>query len=259
MWSVGISASPCCDAKRMGYDNRQINRIIVRAAQFFLNQDMQVIFGHDWREDGVMRAVAEFANKVVEGVEDCAVILDNVESSCEVQQIKPRMINVVPTGYGSLSRLALEAERDGGGVLEVVPVGDEMPKESSEDRASQLEVLREKITERLNPGVRVCLGGKEKGYEGREPGVIEEARLALEWGKPLYLLGGFGGATRLLGEPIGVSEYWKANNGLEDEFKRELFETTDIEHALRIIAKGIRKVKTNYQESPHRGSLTLFA
>ena len=67
MWSVGISASPCADAERIGYDNRQINRIVIRVAQFFLNRDMRVIFGHDWREDGVMRAVAEFASKVAAG------------------------------------------------------------------------------------------------------------------------------------------------------------------------------------------------
>jgi len=67
MWSIGISVSPCSDAEKIGYDNRQINRIVVRAAQFFLNRDMQVIFGHDWRKDGVMEAIAKFAIKVASG------------------------------------------------------------------------------------------------------------------------------------------------------------------------------------------------
>ena len=64
MWSVGISVSPSTEAARLGYDNRQINRIVVRMAQYFLARDMRVIFGHDWREDGVMRAVADFAGLV---------------------------------------------------------------------------------------------------------------------------------------------------------------------------------------------------
>ena len=54
MWSVGISVSPCEEAARLGYDERQINRIVIRMAQYFLDQNMRVIFGHDWREDGVM-------------------------------------------------------------------------------------------------------------------------------------------------------------------------------------------------------------
>ena len=53
MWSVGISVSPSSEAERLGYDERQINRIVIRMAQFFLDRDMRVIFGHDWREDGV--------------------------------------------------------------------------------------------------------------------------------------------------------------------------------------------------------------
>ena len=53
MWSVGISVSPCEDATRIDYDTRQINRIVIRMAQYFLDRDMRVIFGHDWREDGV--------------------------------------------------------------------------------------------------------------------------------------------------------------------------------------------------------------
>ena len=61
MWSVNISVSPCSDAARIGYDERQINRIVIQMAQFFLDRNMRIIFGHDWREDGVMRAVANFA------------------------------------------------------------------------------------------------------------------------------------------------------------------------------------------------------
>ena len=70
---------------------------------------------------------------------------------------------------------------------------------------------------------------------------MEEARLALNYGEPLYLLGGFGGATRLFGEEeeYGRSQYWRTSNGLGDEEKQELFETTDIERALRLISGGI--------------------
>lgn len=45
---------------------------------------------------------------------------------------------------------------------------------------------------------RIVLGGKTTGFSGFVPGVFEEALLTLEASRPLYLLGGFGGATEVL-------------------------------------------------------------
>ena len=246
MWSVGISISPCMEAERIGYDSRQINRIVIRLAQFFLNRDMRVIFGHDWREDGVMRAVAEFASKVAAGAKGFEETSGRVRSKREEGREQPRMLNVVPTGRDSLNRAALEAEHDGGGVLEVISTRELFWEEAwGKDRPAELTALRKWITGLLDPGCRICLGGKEKGYEGVEPGVMEEARMALKCEKPLYLLGGFGGATRTFGEndDYGCTKYWAADNGLREGVKRELFNTTDIEHAVRIISDGIKEVK----------------
>ncbi|GAA2611541.1 TIR domain-containing protein [Paractinoplanes durhamensis] len=43
---------------------------------------------------------------------------------------------------------------------------------------------------------RVALGGKLLGYYGLMPGVVEEILLTVRAGKPVFLLGAFGGATR---------------------------------------------------------------
>lgn len=45
---------------------------------------------------------------------------------------------------------------------------------------------------------RVVLGGKVQGYRGFLPGIFEEALLTLETPRPLYVLGGFGGAAEIL-------------------------------------------------------------
>lgn len=49
---------------------------------------------------------------------------------------------------------------------------------------------------------RILLGGKEKGYSGFLPGIVEEALTTFEKGCPVYLLGGFGGATQVLADAI---------------------------------------------------------
>ena len=253
MWSVGISVSPCSDATRIGYDARQINRIVVRMAQYFLDLNMRVMFGHDWRDDGVMRAVANFAEVVAERRED--TLDEDSNGARRTNTEKPRMLNVVPTGRAPLSGAALEAQRASGGVLKVIPLNEEKGSarepdaayphtKSFDERAQELTALRREITKRLDPGCRVCLGGRTTGYEGCMPGVQEEAQLALEYNKPLYLMGGFGGASRQFGttRESGL-DYWGIANGLEHSERWELFETTDVEHALRLIATGIRVLR----------------
>jgi len=55
------------------------------------------------------------------------------------------------------------------------------------------------IVEIIPPGAaRVILGGKIDNYCGFLPGIFEEALLTLENGRPLYVLGGFGGAAEAL-------------------------------------------------------------
>ena len=265
-WSVGISVSPCEEAAKIGYDERQINRIVIRMAQFFLDRDMRVVFGHDWREDGVMQAVADFAAVVA-----ARAAVEIEEQQTEVQRRdyggseEYRMVNLVATRAEALSRTAVEASEESGDVLAVLSV-DEIrdsaewqrklgadPMEAEwlrgllvpEGRAGELTTLREWITALLAPGCRICLGGKMRDYQGNEPGVVEEAGLALNRGKPLFLLGGLGGATRAFvtapefADKYRSNTYWESPNGLDEGEKRKLFETVDVEVALRMVAKGI--------------------
>ena len=267
--SLGISVSPCEDAAKIGYDDRQINRIVIRMAQYFLDQDMRVIFGHDWREDGVMRAVANFASVVA--TRTAAETEERLDDGPQVGEDQPaaecRMVNLVATPAEALSRAAVEASDESGDVLAVLSVDEvrdprgwprrlgEEPVEAERVRAlgipdtrgGELTVLRAWVTALLAPGCRICLGGKMRGYQGDVPGVIEEAGLALHWGKPLYLLGGLGGATRAFIESSDYARkyrserYWNSANGLDSTAKQELFDTVDVEYALRLIAAGIRE------------------
>jgi hypothetical protein len=42
---------------------------------------------------------------------------------------------------------------------------------------------------------RLVLGGQRAGFQGRIPGVVEEAILSIRAGKPIFVAGGFGGAA----------------------------------------------------------------
>jgi len=49
---------------------------------------------------------------------------------------------------------------------------------------------------------RVALGGRMTSFTGFLPGIFEESLLALEYDRPLYLLGGFGGAAEVLARAL---------------------------------------------------------
>ena len=62
--------------------------------------------------------------------------------------------------------------------------------------ARSLTFMRESM--QAGTSARIGMGGRLKGYQGLWPGVLEEGVIALRARQPLYLLGLFGGAARLL-------------------------------------------------------------
>ena len=273
--SVGISVSPCEDAEAIGYDERQINRITIRIAQYFLYKNMRVIFGHDWRANGVMHAVL-----------NCAEI---AAAAIESHSGEPRMLNLVSTQGAPISRIAGDAQRLAHGVLAVRTLHDHLAASGAADgvrarlsQADELSVLRYHLTNLLSPGCRICLGGRIHGFEGHYAGVAEEAYFALEMNKPLYVVGGFGGAAAavcaaLEGKewadgydalrPMNYADDRGSNlphmppsdgidrplrdfgletlsraNGLDRQENQQLFAATDIEAALSLIWRGMKNV-----------------
>lgn len=62
-----------------------------------------------------------------------------------------------------------------------------------EERAQALTGLRTYMTG--NTDARIVIGGRRAGYDGAMPGIVEEVLLSLKRRQPVFLSGGFGGAT----------------------------------------------------------------
>tara|TARA_R110002072_G_scaffold232223_1_gene389541 strand:- start:4829 stop:5689 length:861 start_codon:yes stop_codon:yes gene_type:complete len=90
--------------------------------------------------------------------------------------------------FGEIHFLARDGGRLDGPVNE-----DAQTDFSQEERAQALTGLRSYLTD--NTDARIVIGGKRTGFEGAMPGIIQEVMLSLERRQPVFLSGGFGGAT----------------------------------------------------------------
>jgi hypothetical protein len=89
------------------------------------------------------------------------------------------------------------------------------PPDGAPSRAAAFTAMRKLMSQESQ--VRIVLGGRVDGQSGRWPGVVEEAYLAVRDGKPLFVLGGAGGAAARVAE--AVQGEWPAE--LTSEYQRE--------------------------------------
>lgn len=191
-YAVGISISESEDSAGNGYPSWQVNRVTVQTASALLGQGAGVVFGHDWRPDGVMNAIYQFA-----------IQLAPQQPSSGADQ-KPLIVNLLP--WPDQPHLTPEERMRLGRILRIEPgrLPEELERKLPTFKAGDQDIEKylrarglSQLRHRLNDAAdaRICFGGKKLGYQGRYPGIVEEALFAVQSGKPLYLAGLLGGAT----------------------------------------------------------------
>jgi hypothetical protein len=198
--TIGLSISESADSTALGFPPWQINHVTVQMVAALFGQGASVVFGHDWRDDGVMEAVHAFAlqmQPVTAPADDAAgataqPLLQNVLPWPENPRLKQEELDRLNT--------TLRVEQAGlppGLQQFAAEFADERQRNTDRYRylrARGLTRLRRVLDEKAR--ARVSIGGRTGGSQGRYPGIIEEAYLAVRQSKPLYLCGILGGATR---------------------------------------------------------------
>lgn len=186
---VGLSISESENVDDFGFPKSEINRTVVRFVSALLGQGASVCFGHDWRDDGVMESVHAYAERYLDSSVDPGA--------------PPLLLNVLP--WPDKPRLGPKQRQRLRSTLEVKPIGlpPGLPDLLLKSRLARplvrqiaLTYLRRHLTTVCQ--MRVCVGGRTSGSQGRYPGIVEESLFAIQAGQPTYLAGFLGGATEAL-------------------------------------------------------------
>lgn len=206
---VNLSISESDDSTQRGFPSSQVNRVTLQIVAALFGQGASLVFGHDWREDGIMEAVYGFARQV-----QSPIPLSPEQSDAENEPLLRNLIPWPDSPYLSgpeLEQLSSTLRVESAGLpRELEPIEAEARRADPSSalyrylRARGLTFLRRQLNDICR--VRFCIGGRRSGYAGRYPGVIEEAYLAVTNNKPLYLAGVLGGATNQVVDAVAGKE-----------------------------------------------------
>ena len=189
--TIGLSISESPDARLHGLGVTHLNDALAEFTRYLLVMNTNVAYGGDLRKGGFTEILFELVR---------SYFPDDVQPRHKIRNYLfwPASLTVTPTQRAEQNRVA--------DFRDVSPPDDVRvdPRTFLEpDCAANKFVWSRCLTEMrrvMNAEIdaRVLLGGQVTGYKGKMPGLLEEAVMAIETGKPLYLIGGFGGCTEAI-------------------------------------------------------------
>ncbi len=216
-FAIGMSISELDlgELQALGLSNEHLQIFMLEIARQCLVKGGQLVYGGDLRSGGFTENLLELVRHHNDALE---------------KNYKP-VINHLAWSLKSTLNVAWAAENKDAIKIEI----DECPEDLVEaglivDKnnpgdigkisgyiwARCLSNMRNKIIQTTQ--ARIMMGGRTSGFKGKYPGLVEEALLTLQAKRPLFLLGGFGGASlsisqALQGErPITLTQNYQCND-----------------------------------------------
>lgn len=210
---VAISISESQDIELFNQRLYHLRSFIVDLARYLLIFNSNLIYGGDIRYD------EEF---------NFAEIIAQLVMSYN-NEYKGNAIVTNYTSYPYYEKISDELKTD---LLDIVEFVDIKPDdkfdlkniegiEKSYITAQTLTNMRELMTEEMD--IKIVAGGKDINFSGKYPGILEETYLAMIKEKPVFLIGGFGGATKKIIDALqgNISEVFSLEYQLQNpEFEK---------------------------------------
>lgn len=188
-----LSVSPGEDLVRWGVSELHLHLVLGEIAQSVFLAGGEIWYGGSIRKKDVCQVIAR-------QVQDWArepARLRFVLSGSEARRTTPAELAAFQDEI-RLEDDVLLMDPDGRGTSEAVPRRLGELSGHTADDATLLTAMRDHIVRQVDAVLLV--GGKLRSFSGSGPGVLQEAELALRHGTPIYPVGGYGGAARVVSE-----------------------------------------------------------
>lgn len=200
---LGLSASDSPDLARLGLDRRHFKLALGELARLVLAGGGTLAWGGHLLPDGLtpflVDEVVRYGRKDDDALLVCLawwvhreVPLSVIKEAEDRLGLHGKVVCLDPIGQET------KPETDRSEAPE--PVTDPLEKDK------QLKAMRRYLINHTQG--RLMIGGKRTGFQGRQPGLVEEAQMTLVAKQPLYLAAGFGGATADIARAAGLNMNW---------------------------------------------------
>ena len=251
--NIGISISnpEIASLEKIGQNEEHLKKLSQVLAKYLLGAAATLVYGGDLRKDGFTENLILEAEILKDRLKSADIHLKNylswpiyLNDSQEVKNWKAKY-------KGVLTMINVEIDEN---VECLIDTKDEGVFTDTEKInyvwCRSLTKMREKMIDDCD--IRICAGGRDKGYKGKMPGVLEEILIASEKKIPIYLLGGFGGIVHSVCEiiendyiPENLTLEWQVENNVGYSKVLEIYKNDDKEIKYTDIVKRIRNINLN--------------
>lgn len=241
---VGISVSDSTDLERMGLSARHCDLAVAELARAVLIAGGALVYGGRIQPKGFTQVLMEEVNKFAGRLDALTICL----AASEHRTLSDEALGRFRKGLGLTARVVCLDE-----VGEVVDGGNRRPDTSEADRSRGLTAMRRYVTAITD--ARVIVGGKLIGYQGTMPGVVEEAILSIRSQQPLFVAGGFGGASLAVARVMGLEPVNWAPATLPARDDRSSIALERLATAIKEfppVSTGLTKMQEEQLASTHR-------
>lgn len=226
---IAVSVSDNEDLEHLGLSTQHLKDVMIELARYIMANGGTLLYGGHLKNEGFTKLFAELSYQYK---------FLNDKSF--------RFVNYFP--FPNSNSLSLEIKADFV-KQQVEPVVIEIPKHlgevdinrkydpfnSIEDRYIFSECFSDmRNIMAQNSHTRILLGGKQRKFLGYLPGIIEEAYFTLNANKPVYIIGGFGGAAKSLSKvicgeiPKELTNEFHYDNPFIKEFKKSYSDNSSV-------------------------------
>ncbi len=192
---IGLSISKSPELPRKGLAPHHLTDAMVEFTRYVLASKTSIAYGGDLRENGFTKILFDLARKHTKSDEEP----------------RTRILNFLSWPYYRKLSEKDQAELIRVADIKKIDLPDDLKKFSEkeidvqkpEDKylvARALTKMRSEMNKFID--CRIFFGGNTTEFQGKYPGLIEEAYLTLKAKKPIYLIGSFGGASHAIIEAI---------------------------------------------------------